>query len=153
MTFVFALTSLVRFLKQRESPAIALARKTVAQQIEPQGTTAEIQISDLDRELVSTSFSAETADNITSAPDAWSLDLIHRIEWKRFEDLCCEFHREKGIRADTTRLGADDGVDIRLYQDDAYPSMTARDGARGRFWGCVTYPRCRTTLLMRATSA
>ncbi|MGI4717348.1 MAG: restriction endonuclease [Janthinobacterium lividum] len=28
--------------------------------------------------------------------------------------------------------------------------MVARDGKRGRFWGCVQYPRCKTTLAMRA---
>lgn len=27
--------------------------------------------------------------------------------------------------------------------------MVARDGKRGRFWGCVQYPRCKTTLAMR----
>ncbi|MEX5746172.1 hypothetical protein [Massilia sp. X63] len=28
--------------------------------------------------------------------------------------------------------------------------MTARDSKRGPFWGCVHYPRCKTTLTMRA---
>lgn len=56
-------------------------------------------------------------------PDAWSLAVLDQVEWKRFEDLCCEFYREKGIRAATTRLGADGGIDIRLYQDPAQPSL------------------------------
>lgn len=30
--------------------------------------------------------------------------------------------REKGIRAETTRLGADGGIDIHLFQDDADPT-------------------------------
>lgn len=50
-------------------------------------------------------------------PTEWSLGVIDRMEWKRFEDLCCAFYIEKGIKAATTRLGADGGVDIRLYQD------------------------------------
>lgn len=252
MACVFAVISLVRFVKQQDSTAKASTRTIVARRIEPQGTTTQIEISALDRELMASTFSPGTPTDVASTPTEWSLDLIHRVEWKRFEDLCCEFYREKGVRAETTKLGADGGVDIRLYQDDATPSkctaivqckawnqatgikairelrgvmaheniekaffmapsgftdeartfadqnritlidgklflamlqrlpeaaqtrllrfatvgdwttptcpgcgekMTARDGSRGHFWGCITYPRCRTTLPMRATSA
>lgn len=52
-------------------------------------------------------------------PTAWSLAALDQVEWKRFEDLCCAFYREKGIAARTTALGADGGVDIRLFQDEA----------------------------------
>lgn len=55
-------------------------------------------------------------------PENWSLDVLDRIEWKRFEDLCCAFYREKGIRAETTPLGADGGIDIHLFQDQADPN-------------------------------
>lgn len=58
----------------------------------------------------------------STAPLAWSIDVLHRIEWKRFEDLCCAFYVEKGIRAHTTALGPDGGVDIHLFQDDASPT-------------------------------
>lgn len=252
MACVFALISLVRFVKQQDSTAKASTRTIVARRIEPQGTSSQIEITALDRELMASTFSPGTPTDVASTPTEWSLDLIHRVEWKRFEDLCCEFYREKGVRAETTKLGADGGVDIRLYQDDANPShctaivqckawsqatgikpirelrgvmaheniekaffmapsgftdeartfaaqnritlidgklflamlqrlpeeaqtrllrfatvgdwttptcpgcgekMTARDGSRGHFWGCITYPRCRTTLPMRAKSA
>lgn len=52
-------------------------------------------------------------------PTAWSLDLIRNLEWKRFEDVCQQFYEMKGIRSETTSLGADGGIDIRLYQDDS----------------------------------
>lgn len=58
-------------------------------------------------------------------PTGWSLDVIDRVEWKRFEELCCAFYREKGIRAETTRLGPDGGIDIRLFQDEADPARVA----------------------------
>lgn len=54
-------------------------------------------------------------------PLTWSFEVLDRVEWKRFENLCREFYREKGIKAVTTRLGADGGVDIRLFQDSADP--------------------------------
>jgi restriction system protein len=53
--------------------------------------------------------------------DRWSADVLRDIEWKRFEDLCLAFYRAKGIHAESTPLGPDGGVDVRLYQDEAAP--------------------------------
>jgi len=53
-----------------------------------------------------------------SQPTEWSLDLIRDLEWKRFEDVCQQFYEKKGIRSETTALGPDGGIDIRLYQDN-----------------------------------
>lgn len=50
---------------------------------------------------------------------SWSLELLHEIEWKLFEDLSAAYYQEKGIRAELTKLGADGGVDIKLFQDDS----------------------------------
>jgi len=50
-------------------------------------------------------------------PMEWSIDVICEIEWKRFEDVCQKFYETRGIRSETTVLGADGGIDIRLYQD------------------------------------
>lgn len=52
-------------------------------------------------------------------PAAWSIELIRDIEWKRFEDVCQQFYESKGIRSETTALGPDGGIDIRLFQDDS----------------------------------
>ena len=52
-------------------------------------------------------------------PTDWSIELIRKIEWKRFEDLCQQFYQSKGIKSETTPLGPDGGIDIRLYQDDS----------------------------------
>ncbi|MBL8420817.1 MAG: restriction endonuclease [Dechloromonas sp.] len=52
-------------------------------------------------------------------PTEWSLDLIRDLEWKRFENVCQQFYEKKGIRSETTALGPDGGIDIRLYQDDS----------------------------------
>ena len=51
-------------------------------------------------------------------PTDWSIELIRKIEWKRFEDLCQQFYQSKGIKSETRPLGPDGGIDIRLYQDD-----------------------------------
>lgn len=53
-----------------------------------------------------------------SKPTAWNLDLIRDLEWKRFEDVCQQYYQRKGVRSETTPLGPDGGIDIRLYQDD-----------------------------------
>ncbi|MHB1331902.1 MAG: restriction endonuclease [Sulfuriferula sp.] len=54
-----------------------------------------------------------------SKPEEWSLSLLKRLEWKRFEELCAAFYREVGLRAETIRCGADGGVDAKLYRGDA----------------------------------
>lgn len=55
----------------------------------------------------------------TEKPSTWSLKLIQDLEWKRFEELSVAYYLEKGIRAETTSLGADGGIDIKLYQDNS----------------------------------
>lgn len=57
-------------------------------------------------------------DVLQTRPNEWILKLIQDIEWKRFEELSTAFYLEKGIRAEATSLGADGGIDIKLYQDD-----------------------------------
>lgn len=54
----------------------------------------------------------------TNKPNTWSVKLIQDLEWKRFEELSVAYYLEKGIKAETTQLGADGGIDIKLYQDD-----------------------------------
>lgn len=55
----------------------------------------------------------------TAKPAEWSIDLLRDLEWKRFEDVCQRFYALKGIKSETTPLGPDGGIDIRLYQDGA----------------------------------
>jgi len=55
---------------------------------------------------------------VQTQPKEWTLKLIQEIEWKKFEELSTAFYLEKGINAEATSLGADGGIDIKLYQDD-----------------------------------
>ncbi len=52
-------------------------------------------------------------------PTAWSIELLRELEWKRFEDVCQKFYESKGIKSETTPLGPDGGIDIRLFQDSS----------------------------------
>ncbi|QEM68236.1 DUF2034 domain-containing protein [Geobacter sp. FeAm09] len=38
--------------------------------------------------------------------------MLHALEWKRFEILCCEFINMAGYKAKETSYGADGGIDI-----------------------------------------
>lgn len=62
-------------------------------------------------------FSITTMSEFIQRPTSWSLQVIQEIEWKRFEDLSMGYYLEKGILAKATSLGADGGIDIKLYQD------------------------------------
>jgi len=69
----------------------------------------------------------------SKAPTTWSLELLSSIEWKRFEGLCAEYYRAKGIRCETTALGADEGIDLKLFQDDSgQPTAIVQCKARGQ---------------------
>jgi hypothetical protein len=57
-------------------------------------------------------------------PTAWSLELLRRIEWKRFEELTAAFYRAIGLRSETIRCGADGGIDAKLFKGDS-PDPTA----------------------------
>jgi len=59
----------------------------------------------------------DRAANGDIKPQEITEKLIREIEWKNFENLCCAFFLEKGIKAETTGIGADGGVDINLYKE------------------------------------
>lgn len=46
----------------------------------------------------------------------WSLEFVRSLEWREFEKLCARILNEQGYRAELGRPGADEGVDIRIYQ-------------------------------------
>jgi hypothetical protein len=46
----------------------------------------------------------------------WSLTLLKRVEWRRFEELCAAYFEALGFTARATRLAADGGVDLDLYE-------------------------------------
>lgn len=73
-----------------------------------------------------------TPEMTIGKPSAWSIELLREIEWKRFEDVCQQFYELKGIRSETTALGPDGGIDIRLYQDD---SCKATSIVQCKAWG------------------
>ncbi|MFN2181033.1 MAG: restriction endonuclease, partial [Candidatus Promineifilaceae bacterium] len=54
-----------------------------------------------------------TADD--TKPTEWSVGLIRELECKRSEDLCADYFKAKGHRAEVTKYGADGGIDIFLY--------------------------------------
>lgn len=49
----------------------------------------------------------------------WSPELLRRLEWRRFEELCAAYFEALEFRARTTRFGADGGIDIKLYSGDS----------------------------------
>ena len=47
----------------------------------------------------------------------WELDLLIKLEWKRFEEVVSDYYRQIGYRSKVTRMGADGGVDVLLFED------------------------------------
>lgn len=48
----------------------------------------------------------------------WDLEFLNKLEWKRFEEVVSEYYSIIGYRTEVTRMGADGGVDVLLYQQE-----------------------------------
>lgn len=126
LTFVFALIAIVTYFQSRiRQDSVPVPLRPVKPPVWNAGTPPApgpivLEPSEVDREW--TRWGPSNPSPAPQRPTAWSLDVLDRVEWKHFEDLCCRFYQEKGIRAETTRLGADGGIDVRLFQDDTTPA-------------------------------
>ena len=49
----------------------------------------------------------------------WTLELLQRLEWRRFEEVCAGYFEASGFRAEMTAPGADDRSHLRLYANGA----------------------------------
>lgn len=124
--FLFSAIALYKLLQQSGAK-----QPGYTYQLEPgtRGGRANISLATSQRERIEPTGEAAAdlspgnspSDADIARPTEWSLDVLRDMEWKRFEDLCLGLYRAKGIRAESTPLGPDGGVDVRLYQDDADP--------------------------------
>ena len=60
-----------------------------------------------------------------------SLDLLGRLEWKRFEQVVASYFECQGLKATVSRVGADGGVDIKLYRP---PQTTVESIVQCKAW-------------------
>ena len=104
----FAVIALIKFLleKRRQSRAGDATRRDPA----------------LDNAFSDSEALSKDASLKPDTPQAWSIEVLRDMEWKRFEEICLAFYRAKGIRAECTPLGPDGGVDVRLYQAPDEPA-------------------------------
>lgn len=121
MAAVFGCISLIRFSKQQAQTPSSSLNSVSLRRTAPVSAAVKPPLSGGDEAFLPPRSEPGTSVVIREQPTVWTRELIDRIEWKRFEDVCCEYYRIKGIRAETTALGADGGVDIRLFQDDGNP--------------------------------
>src|SRR5437773_11706721 len=49
----------------------------------------------------------------------WSLELLRRLEWRRFEELCTAYYEALGFTTTQARPGTDGGADIGLVAGGA----------------------------------
>jgi restriction system protein len=115
----FGLIAAVNFFRQRPSHRVApsdSAREYRPSPI-PTGTPTTDQVIKTWEDMMAAAPRPEPKPE--SKPTAWSLELLRRIEWKRFEELPAAFYREIGLRSETIRCGADGGIDAKLFKGDA----------------------------------
>lgn len=74
--------------------------------------------------IAATDYFIPKQQNETIKPNTWSVKLIQDLEWKKYEELSVAYYLEKSIKAETTELGADGGLDIKLYQEESGKATT-----------------------------
>src|SRR5881397_511184 len=55
-----------------------------------------------------------SAQDDPSGTGRWSLELLRRLEWRRFEELCAAYYEALGFTTTQARSGANGGADIGL---------------------------------------
>ncbi|MCX7088172.1 MAG: restriction endonuclease [Methylococcales bacterium] len=50
----------------------------------------------------------------------WDIAFLRSLEWKRYEDICMEYLRIKNCDANVTSIGADGGIDIKVYDKNGH---------------------------------
>lgn len=58
---------------------------------------------------------------IPTMPTKWSAEVLHQIEWRRFEALVEALFQQSGFRTESQSHGTDEGIDIWLYMDSLGP--------------------------------
>src|SRR5688500_11700889 len=49
----------------------------------------------------------------------WTPELLKRLDWRRFEELCAAYFEALGFTTELAGAGADGGVDIKVYEQGA----------------------------------
>ncbi|SCK22614.1 restriction endonuclease [Vogesella sp. LIG4] len=109
------LLALLSWLRSRQQDGGSAGKLAPLKPVQAEPSHYDTRVSDL---MTSPATQSEPAP-VDGLAANWSLELIRALEWKRFEDVCQKFYELKGIRAETTPLGPDGGIDIRLFQDDS----------------------------------
>ncbi|GBG15248.1 restriction system protein [Novimethylophilus kurashikiensis] len=60
-----------------------------------------------------------TVTSLYDRPDAWTLELLLSLEWKRFQDLCMAYFEEKGHAVECLLLDTEGRTAIKVQQGEA----------------------------------
>ena len=63
-------------------------------------------------------------------PEQWTPELLKRLEWRRFEELCAAYFEALGFRVELAANGAEGGT-ISLYSKGARPLPSWSSAGRG----------------------
>jgi len=109
---VFVPIALFNFFRQKNLPALFKSNPDRSDNSPEQKPSGRIPPSWASTSVIS-------QPSVQTRPTEWSLELLRRIEWKRFELLCAEYFRALGERVETIDHGADGGLDARVYANDS----------------------------------
>ena len=110
----FLMVSVASFLKSRSIQSKDSKRcQPVHEQTEPFNNWKEPEpFNDWKDEIEHT---VRTPSEPVNIETTWNLDLLGKLEWKRFELLCAEYFRRLGKITKVIEKGADGGIDVRVF--------------------------------------
>lgn len=113
ITTIFGIIALVKFILQKKAESQSKHSWTSP----PNASLPVLKIAS--DAPITGSLGNSQVQAVVVPTNVWTLKLIQEIEWKKFEELSTAYYHEKGIKAVATSLGADGGIDIKLYQSDS----------------------------------
>lgn len=78
---------------------------------------------EFEEQMRKASYRPPFSDSNTSNQLKWSLELLQKLEWRRFEGVVAAYFRAVGYRTKSCNLGADGGIDVYLYRNNELEAL------------------------------
>jgi restriction system protein len=110
--------------RSERNPAVEIVRVALGLVWLPFAWAAAAPAAALRRYRASSAQPRPSAERAGFDTRKWTPELLKRLEWRRFEELCAAYYEALGFRARLTHSRADGGVDISLYAEASESAST-----------------------------
>lgn len=113
--FGFALIAVASFMRAERTAAVAPKRQR-ERPSQPRPLSDESSNAEEEQEFRQAA--TERRASLEARPADWSMNVLQRMDWKRFEYLAAAYYERIGFRTKPIGWGADNGIDVLLFRGD-----------------------------------